>query len=116
MKNWEDYHLEQFKVCEKHDSKLSSFDQTVIIGVSANLTGDPIHGLRHLPVKGTSGWYIWTGEYSEDEDFFQPLCAEHLLNSRPEIIKYLALEPGFRFLSASNGYEDVWFEERLLIQ
>ena len=39
-----------------------------------------IHGLRHEPEKGTSGWYIWGEEYSYTQDFFKPICVEHLRN------------------------------------
>lgn len=74
---------------------------------------DPIHGLRHPEEKGTTGWYIWTGEYSESEDFFLPMCAEHLLQIRPELIKYFGLDVGYRFLIDKNGHEDVWYDEKL---
>lgn len=37
---------------------------------------------------GTTGWFIWSGEYEEKGDFFKPLCAEHLLKLKPEVIKY----------------------------
>ncbi|WP_441007151.1 immunity protein Imm33 domain-containing protein, partial [Neisseria meningitidis] len=33
---------------------------------------------------------------------------------RPEIIPFLTLPPGYRFLIGENGYEDVWFDELLL--
>jgi hypothetical protein len=46
------------------------------MGVSRSLlAGDwewPIHGLRHKPEAGTSGWYCWTGELSDAPDFFVP--------------------------------------------
>ena len=47
-------------------------------------------------------------------DFFQPMYAEHLLQTRLSIIKYLALDVGFRFLVTESGYEDVWYDEILL--
>jgi hypothetical protein len=83
------------------------------VGVSANLDNNPINGLRHPSEKGTTGWFIWTGEYSDADDFFQPICAEHLLQQRPDIIKYLGLDIGFRFLTDKNGYEDIWYDEKL---
>ena len=81
--------------------------------MSKNLEKDPINGLRHPSENGTTGWFIWTGEYQETNDFFQPMCAEHLLEKRPEIIKYLGLEVGFRFLADKKGYEDIWYDEKL---
>lgn len=88
-----------------------------IVGVSASLLTDgwewPVHGLRHPPQNGTSGWYIWTGELSDADDFFQPLHAAHLVQRCPEIERYLDLPPGSRFLTAP-GYEDVWTDDSLL--
>jgi hypothetical protein len=73
----------------------------------------PIHGLRHAPTGDASGWFVWAGEYSEDREFFKPLHMSHLNEWRPEIEKFLALPPGWRFLWAEN-YEDVWFDPNLL--
>lgn len=39
---------------------------------------------------------------------------EHLLEEFPEIGEYLSLPPGYRFLLAA-GYEDVWYDEKLLV-
>ena len=47
-------------------------------------------------------------------NFFQPICVEHLLQRKPKLIDYLGLDEGFRFLITENGYEDVWFDEKLL--
>jgi hypothetical protein len=52
-----------------------------------------IHGLRHLPEGGTSGWYCWTGELAFDPDFFVPLHLSHLVGRIPELAEYLALPP-----------------------
>lgn len=108
------YHIrKQKEICEKYQSEWNPINKKLIVGCSDNLSSDPIHGLRH-PLEGnTSGWYIWAGEYSEANDYFKPICAEHLLRIRPQIIKYLGLDVGFRFLVDRNGYEDVWYDENL---
>lgn len=110
---WNVHIDKQKSVCKKYDSKWTPMNKKLRVGVSDNLSADPIHGLRHPSDKGTTGWFIWTGDYSEAEDFFKPICAEHLLQIRPQIIKYLGLDIGFRFLSDNNGYEDVWYDENL---
>jgi hypothetical protein len=70
--------------------------------------------LRHRPVGDTNGWYIWAGaELSQDPDFFIPLHVEHLEEWCPEVLPFLALPPGSRFLLA-DGYEDVWHDAELL--
>ncbi len=109
-----DAHIErQKKICEKYESNWNPINKKLKIGIGSDLNADPIHGLRHPKEKGTTGWYIWTGEYLESDDFFQPMCAEHLLQIRPELIKYFGLDVGYRFLIDNNGYEDVWYDEKL---
>ncbi|MEC4003949.1 hypothetical protein OX283_004720 [Flavobacterium sp. SUN052] len=111
--SWNSHIETQKEICKKYNSEWMPINKKFKIGVSTNLDKDPINGLRHQNEKTTTGWFIWSGEYSEAEDFFQPICAEHLLAQRPEIIKYLGLEIGFRFLINRNKYEDVWYDEKL---
>ena len=105
---------EQREVCEKFDSELYGIDNSLKVGIALNtLDQMPIHAVRHRDEKGTTGWYIWGGEYSEQEDFYQPLCAEHLIKYCPLIFKYLALAPGYRLIIDNSGYEDVWYDESI---
>ena len=110
---WNSHIDRQKEICETNNSIWKPINKKLKIGISTNLNQDPINGLRHPSEKGTTGWFIWTGEYSEAEDFFQPICAEHLLQQRPDVIKYLGLDIGFRFLADRNGYEDIWLDEKL---
>ncbi len=103
----------QKQICEKHQSIWNPINKKLTIGVGgSDLNADPIHGLRHSKEKGTTGWFIWTGEYSESDDFFKPICAEQLLQIRPDLIKYFGLDVGYQFLIDKNGYEDVWLNEK----
>jgi hypothetical protein len=77
------------------------------------LNHTPIHGLRHPPVGDTNGWYIWAGEYSSERDFFKPLHVVHLFQRLPEVVRFLGLPPGSRFL-LTGDHVDVWFDESLL--
>ena len=85
------------------------------IGFASSTAGRlPVNGLRHPPRRDTSGWYIWSGQYLPNApDFFVPLCANHLYEQNPELIRLLGLPPGYRFLLA-GGHLDVWFDESLL--
>lgn len=89
-----------------------------IIGVSKNLlegvVNIPINGLRHMESENSKGWYLWSGEYSDSEDFFHPVHQSHLVDKYPFLEKYLQLPPGFRFLVDENGYEDIWSDDSLL--
>lgn len=74
----------------------------------------PLNGLRHPPEGDTTGWYIWAGEeLSDDPDLFEPVHVGHLAELCPQVMPYLALPPGWRFLITSD-YEDVWEDPALL--
>lgn len=86
------------------------------IGIAlSTLSQSPLNGLRIAPAEGLSGWFIWGGnQFSEQDDFYQPLHASHLSQYCPEVLHYLALPPGSRFLLAKN-HEDIWHDEKLLL-
>lgn len=86
------------------------------IGISLNLRSGllPVNGMRYYPENGTNGWYIWAGEeMGAEADFFVPLHMEHLTEWCPQVMKFLALPPGWRFLCAPD-YEDAWSDEEFL--
>src|SRR5829696_1185764 len=111
---WNAYLLQQQELCERLDVAHVPTEPNQVIGVADNVGKTPINGLRHPLEADSAGWYIWTGEYDEVDDFFKPIHAYHLLNTKPEIIKYLGLPTGYRFLIDDDGYEDVWYDESLL--
>jgi hypothetical protein len=112
--NWNSHIQKQKDTCTKANSDWRPVNPKHKIGISDNLDQQPVHGLRHSPEKGTTGWFIWTGEYSPADDFFKPIHAVHLLERRPDLIKYLALPPGYRFLVDDKGHEDIWEDKQLL--
>lgn len=92
-------------------------EQDLIVGVSRSLIDGnwewPVHGLRHPPQGQTSGWYVWTGELSEADDFFQPWHTTHLVERIPQVASLLDLAPGSRFLIAPD-HLDTWEDPSLL--
>lgn len=112
--SWNVHIEKQKEICEKYGSNWKPINKTLNIGISENLDLGTLNGLRHKTKKGEVCWFIWSGEYSEDDKFFQPICAEHLMQRKPKLIDYLGLDAGFRFLITEKGYEDVWFDEKLL--
>lgn len=107
---------EQLKVYQKYRVLFVESPNNLKVGISLNVKSGllPINGLRHQPEGDTTGWYIWAGEeLSEDPNFFVPLHIKHLNEWCPEVVRFLGLPPGWRFLVA-NEYEDVW-EDRTLI-
>ncbi|MBP6978603.1 MAG: hypothetical protein KBB71_09840 [Lentimicrobiaceae bacterium] len=112
--DWKLHIKSQQEICKNNNAVWTPINPKLKIGISDDLTKDPLNGLRHPAEKGTNGWFLWTGDYKTDSGFFEPICAEHLLKIRPEIIKYLGLPAGFRFLIDSKGYEDIWEDKDLL--
>ncbi len=104
------------ELCKRHLAEFFGSDDHLKVGISDTVAEGvlPINGLRHPPEGDTTGWYIWAGEeLSSDPGFFKPLHVLHLDNICPQILKYLGLPPGWRFLVAGD-YEDVWYDETLL--
>ena len=105
---------EQSARCESANTAPDAVDPEERVGIALQTLGQvPLHGLRHPRGEGVSGWFLWCGEYSEDPNFFQPLCAKHLPERCPDAVEFLALPPGWRFF-LGPGHEDVWFDPELL--
>jgi hypothetical protein len=107
----------QKEICEKYGVVHFPSPANLKVGIALNVRDGimPINGLRHPPEGDTTGWYIWSGEeLSADPAFFKPLHVEHLSDWCPSVQKYLGLPPGWRFL-ITGDYEDVWFDESLLV-
>ena len=105
----------QRSICKRFDAEYCPTPPNMKVGISKTVLDglQPINGLRHAPTGDTTGWYIWAGEEMSDaDDFFSPLHAEHLREWSPNIVKYLGLPPGWRFLIAGK-IEDVWFDESI---
>ena len=79
------------------------------LGLALRTLGSvPLHGVRVAPTESTCGWYIHAGEGSNDADFYQPLCIEHLPERCPLAAPFLGLPPGWHFLTDASGFVDVW--------
>lgn len=106
----------QQEVCQKYGVECTPLDLKLKLGVSEDFFSGklPLNGVRLTPKGDTCGWYLWAGEeMSEAEDYFKPMHAFHLIEKCPEVIPYLGLPAGWRFLIAGD-YEDVWLDEKLL--
>ena len=104
------------ELCSRFSTDFTPIDWELRIGIADDFFSDalPKNGLRHPAHGNMTGWYLWAGEaLSTDEDYFRPYCARQLVDRCPEILRYLGLPSGWRFLVAPN-YEDVWFDASLL--
>jgi hypothetical protein len=107
---------DQQALCKKYGAEYLRSSLASKLGISQGVLSGvlPIHGLRHQPKAGTCGWYIWSGDYSDHVDFFEPLHVEHVFEEQMLFARYLGLAPGWRFLIGEKGHEDVWFDANLL--
>ena len=107
----------QRRVCADHNLLWTPPVRGSIVRVARDvgMSSWPMNGLRHPGEGNTCGWYLWAGEgeLSRDADYFQPVHVEHLHERCPQVLPYLALPPGWRFLIAP-GYCDAWDDPDLL--
>jgi len=107
---------EQQEFCKQYGVDFVAALPHLKVGIARNVRDGvlPINGLRHPPSGDTTGWYIWAGEeLSQDPDFFVALHAKHLVEWCPDVLRFLGLPPGWRFLIAGE-YRDVWEDPSLL--
>lgn len=101
---------EQNDVCARYGASFEQPQAGSHLGIALEtLHLVPVYGVRVSPEHGTNGWYIWGGEWSAAADFFQPLCVEHLADRCPLALPFLALAPGWRFIT-DGSYADVWYD------
>ncbi len=93
---------------------------SVSAGVETTGSFCPLRALKaqpqHSRARGTEvslrSWYIWAGQYSEDPDFFVLLHVAHVADWCTLALPFLALPPGWRFLT-DGAYVDVWKDDGL---
>ncbi|WP_277014975.1 immunity protein Imm33 domain-containing protein [Flavobacterium lindanitolerans] len=113
-----DYSLEvmnnQIKICDKHSSKylFTRVNQNIVISDGV-LEGVAVEGVRYEAPEHMSGWYLTTDLYNDDINSLKQIRLPDLARRRPELIKYLALDNGFRFFADSKN-DEVWFDEEVL--
>ncbi|CAM2986386.1 immunity protein Imm33 domain-containing protein [Komagataeibacter xylinus] len=64
--------------------------------------GDEVQGVRHASPPHMSGWWITTDRYDDDIASLKTVHACHVTTARPELARYLALPPRWRFDTAWN--------------
>lgn len=104
---------EQKLLCEEFESSYIKVSGDDVVAVAVNtLNQEPIVGIRKKPeAEENVAWFIYGGEMGEGEDFFETMTVRELQDILPEVLPYLALAEGFRFMIDREDYEDVWKEE-----
>ena len=86
-----------------------SFNQSVIISDGV-YEGKDIEGIRYESPQDESGWYLITDDYNDDIKSLKKVHFFHVAFARPDILKYLALPFGYRFIM-QNGNIEVYKDE-----
>lgn len=109
-----DIEKRQQQTCARFGAAYKPCSLDLKVGVSRGLKHaiGPINGLRTREENGTSGWYLWVGDWSDDDDFFVPIHGRHLIEWAEIVLPYLGLPEGWRFL-VTECYEDVWRDDDL---
>ena len=104
---------EQKLLCEEFESSYIKVSGDDVVAVAVNtLNQEPIVGIRKKPeAEENVAWFIYGGEMGKGEDFFETMTVRELQDILPEVLPYLALAEGFRFMIDREDYEDVWKEE-----
>jgi hypothetical protein len=80
---------EQREICCRYGSDIVVCDPAMKVGIAlATIDRSPPNALRHPVLGDATGWFIWGGELSTDDDFFQPMQASHLFGVVPRLIPY----------------------------
>ncbi|MGL4552285.1 MAG: immunity protein Imm33 domain-containing protein [Gemmataceae bacterium] len=101
---------QQQAVCRANGAAFDPPAPGTVVGIALRTLGRlPIHGVRVPPTETTCGWYLHAGdEPSDADDFYQPLCVEHLPAYCAPALPFVGLPPGWRFMTDGQGFSDVW--------
>lgn len=100
------------EICEKYNSVYKPLKENAEIALAVSTLGKmPIYASRLESDENGIEWYVYCGEHSNAEDFYEPISVDSLSEDLPIIIPYLSLDTGFNFIVDDKGYEDIWKNE-----
>lgn len=93
----------QSELCSHYELPVQfpNFNQSVVISDGV-YEGKDIEGIRYNSPQNESGWYLITDDYNDDIKSLKVVHFYHVAFARPDILKYLAIPFGHRFLM-DNG-------------
>lgn len=107
----------QRRVCKAYGVEYTPPAPGSKVGIALQtMDRSPIQAVRHPPTETTCGWYIFAGEeWSDDPNFYQPLCVEHMTEHCKFALPFLALPPGWWFHTDGKGQYGASFDPKLLL-
>lgn len=101
----------QKEVCDKFGMP-AQMPEPIVALATESVGQSPIYGTRvQIPEGCNVSWFIHCGEYSEADDFYKPVHISHVIETLPQVLNYLCLPVGAKFIIDDSGYEDVWKAE-----
>ncbi|WP_185247218.1 hypothetical protein [Chryseobacterium bernardetii] len=81
-----------------------NFNQSVVISDGV-YEGKDIEGIRYDSPHDESGWYLITDDYDDNIKSLKMVHFYHVAFARPDILKYLAIPFGYRFIMKEGNIE-----------
>jgi len=104
MNNIEEILLQQKNVCQHYKVNFCPIKTNQLVVISEGVyEGLPIEGIRYPSPEHMSGWWLITDQYDDNIQSLKTVHFQHILDTRLDIVNYMALPFGFRF---TVGYQD----------
>lgn len=87
-----------------------NFNQSVVISDGV-YEGKDVGGIRYESPHDESGWYLITDDYDDNIKSLKMVHFYHVAFARPDILKYLAIPFGYRFIMKEGNVEILKDEE-----
>ncbi|MGR3856644.1 immunity protein Imm33 domain-containing protein [Chryseobacterium indologenes] len=81
-----------------------NFSQQIVISKGV-YEGKDIEGIRYESPEHMSGWWLITDDYDDNIESLMTVHYYHVAFKRPDILKYLALPYGYRFLMGNGNIQ-----------
>ncbi|WP_419868699.1 immunity protein Imm33 domain-containing protein [Chryseobacterium sp. CT-SW4] len=81
-----------------------NFNQMIVISKGV-YEGKAIEGIRYDSPEHMSGWWLITDDYDDNIESLMTVHYYHVAFQRPDVLKYLALPFGYRFLMKDENIE-----------
>ena len=106
--------VDQVATCERAGAGFQppSAMQMAAMSIGVMERNVAVSGVRYRPERHMSGWFLYTDLYDGDIKTMRVEHLFHITERRPDLTKYLALPPGFRFTSSDLG-DEITFDHRL---
>ncbi|WP_054508711.1 hypothetical protein [Chryseobacterium sp. ERMR1:04] len=97
---------DQSEICAEYGliPLFPNFSQMIVISKGV-YEGKDIEAIRYDSPEHMSGWWLITDDYDDDIKSLMTVHFYHVAFKRPDILKYLALPFGYRFLMENNEIE-----------